>query len=54
MVFHADAIDYDEDKTSLRLIGHVTIETGKGTFNPEEAEYNVTAGDLTLKLKLRQ
>ena len=53
IVFHADAIDYDEDKTSLRLIGHITIETGKSTFNADEGEYNVTSGDLTLRLKLK-
>jgi lipopolysaccharide assembly outer membrane protein LptD (OstA) len=52
-VFHADAIDYDSDKTTLRLIGHVTIETEKGTFNADEGEYNVASGDLTLRIKLK-
>ena len=53
MVFHADAIDFDEEKTSMRLIGHITIATEKGTFNADEGECNVTSGDLTLRLKLK-
>jgi lipopolysaccharide assembly outer membrane protein LptD (OstA) len=53
IVLHADAIDYDEDKTTLHPTGHVTIETGKGTFNSDEAEYNATSGDLTPRLKLK-
>ncbi len=52
MLFRADAIDYDEDKATLRLFGHVTIETAKGTYNADEGECDVTWGDLKLRLKL--
>ena len=51
--FRADRIDYDEDKAVVHLSGNVTIETKKkGTLRADEADYDVTSGDLRLRLKL--
>jgi len=53
MVFRADQIDYDEDKAVMRLTGHVTIETkSNGTLRADEADYDVSSGDVRLKLNL--
>ena len=53
VVFRADQIDYDEDKTVMHLSGHLTIEAkNKSTLSGEEADYDVNSGDLRLRLKL--
>ncbi len=51
--FHADGIDYDEDKGTMHLAGHVIIETKNGApLHADEADYDVKSGEVKLKLKL--
>ena len=51
--FRADRIDYDEDKAVVHMSGNVTIETkNKGTLRADDADYDITSGDLRLRLKL--
>ena len=53
ITFRADEIDYDADKAVVRMTGDVTIETtNKGTLHADDATYNVTSGEIALKLKL--
>ena len=53
ILLRADSIDFDEDKATMHLTGHVTIQTpDKGILNADEAEFDANSGDLHLKIKL--
>jgi lipopolysaccharide assembly outer membrane protein LptD (OstA) len=59
IVFHADQIDYDEDKAVVHLAGHVTIETNAVALGADDVDYNIKTGEIQarrgdVKLKLKQ